>query len=184
MPDDKRGKEQSGLLNLRNNIDRAKIIEMEEKAISKTFISNKNMLSTVEQILSQGWRKEKGLNFYKERNTYKIKLDGVSHPIWSIVIEPKSDIFHIRDWKLKKDLRGLRHQIKPIERKLYLNDKDKEVLHAMLQVMLQKNMALIYNEYFMIFRSPSDEYKIFKIAATMNLVKQKDGWYIGQKRMI
>jgi len=177
-------KKQTGFLKLRNSIDTAKIIKMEPKEIHQTFIANEDTLHVAERLLSQGWRKGKGLFFYKERNSYKIELDGLNHPLWDIKVKPKNEGFHIKDWKLKKDLRDLKYRTKPLERRLYVNERDRQQLASMMTVMKQRNLALIYNENFIVFRSAMDGYRIFKIAAAMSLVEQKDGWYIGQKRVI
>lgn len=157
---------------------------MGPKTIHQTFVANENTLHVAERILSQGWRKEKGLNFYKERNTYRVEIDGSNHPLWNIRVKPKNENFHIRDWKLKKDLRDLKYKTRPLEKRLYVNEMDKQQLAAMMTIMKQKNLALIYNENFIVFRSEINGYRIFKIAAAMSLVEQKDGWYIGQKRVI
>lgn len=151
--------------------------------INKTFITGTDDVSVVKSLLSRGWIKKRAFVFKKVRNSYDIEVDGSMHPLWNIKIFPKSENFDINDWKLRKDLRELRNLDKSLKRNLYIDDKNKDEVSGLLQKMNSSGFNLIYNNNFLILRQ-NNAFQIFKISSTMKLMRQKDGWYIGQKKVI
>lgn len=157
---------------------------MDNKAgISKTFVVSTTDMETVKNLLSNGWQKEKAFLFAKDRNHYKISVNGTSHPIWSVDILPKNEHFDLNDWKLQKDLKSLYKLGTTRNKKLYINDNNREELQFLVDTLDERGFDLIFDEDYVVLRR-NGKVKIFKIAASMTLAEQHDGWYIGQKRIL
>ena len=152
---------------------------------SKTFIVDSNLVDTVRQLLSSGWRKRKAQVFFKERNNYILEINGEGNPIWNLTIKPRTNEFDENDWKLLQDLRGLNNLGKnKYSKKLYVNDKNKSEILSLISVMKRNNFNLIFNNDYIVFRTRQNRIKIFKVAAAMDLIEQPDGWYAGQKKIL
>lgn len=158
---------------------------MESIIHSKTFIMNSSLMDLVRQLLSDGWRKTKANNFYKERNTYILEINGDDSPIWYLTIKPKTNEFDMNDWKLRQDLKRLNNIGKnKYFKKLYVNDDNKKRILNLITAMKSNSFNLIFDNDYIVFRTRQNKVKIFKIAAAMDLSEQPDGWYAGQKRIL
>lgn len=178
-------KGQTGQLNTRNRVEATKIIPMEQEnaVLQRTFVSPGSEMEVVRHLLSDSWIKKSALVFQKPRNNYTIEVNGKDHPMWTIKVTPKSDMFSNHDWKLRQDFKRLKNLGKPIDRRLYMNENNKQEIRSLLQAMMENGFQLIYNNNYVIFRD-RQQINIFKIAAKMNLVPQPDGWYAGQKKIL
>jgi hypothetical protein len=159
-------------------------MSIEKTPISKTCVINDPLINTVQNLLAAGWRKKEDRLFYKGRNTYIIELNGNYHPMWGIEITPINDGFDPNDWKLRKDLNSLKNLGHVTDRRLYLNDGNKEEIAHMISALQQNKFNLIYDNSYVVFRAAPNRVRIFKIAATMDLVEQPDGWYVGEKKIL
>lgn len=156
---------------------------MEQNSIYKNFIEPNTDIDIVKNILNDGWKKEQSFVFFKDRNTYKIKINGKNRPLWTIEIKPKNESFDEKDWKLKKDLRSLKQLNIKNTKHLYINDKNKQQIATLVEAMFVNEYQLVFDEDYILFRD-GDKIKVFKIAAAMSMVNQKDGLYIGNKKII
>lgn len=157
-----------------------------EATLVKTLIFNGNMMEIVRNLLASGWRKRRKSVFYKERNNYTIEIDGSNSPMWSVAIEQKNEEFDEEDWKLRQDLKSLSYlgQKKNHFKKLYVNDANKSEIKNLIEAMRQSEYNLIFNNDYVLFRMKQDKVRIMKLAASMDLVEQPDGWYVGQKKIL
>lgn len=184
MQDHQRSKNQRWHLAHRNRLDNAKINVMDNKAeIFKTLVVSATDIDTVKNLLSNGWQKEKAFVFTKDRNNFKITVDGTTHPIWSVKILPKTDRFDINDWKLQKDMKSLYRLGSTRNKKLYINDQNRQELQFLVDTLDDRGFDLIFDDDYVVLRR-NGRVKIFKVAASMTLAEQHDGWYIGQKRIL
>jgi hypothetical protein len=156
---------------------------MEQTNIYKNFIEPTSEIDIVKKLLDSGWKKEASFLFYKERNTYVIKINGKNRPIWQIEINPKNDGFDENDWKLNKDIKELKRLNLKKTKHLYINDRNKRQIANLVEAMFINEYQLVFDEDYILFRDNND-IKVFKIAAAMSMVNQKDGLYIGDKRII
>ncbi len=157
-----------------------------EVILTKTYIINDNLMDTVKQLLSEGWRKRKAQVFYKERNHFIIEFNGQSNPIWILSVTPKTNEFDLQDWKLLQDIRKLKYLGKNLNqrKKLYFNDNNRAEIRTLIKTMRNNKFNLIFDNNYIVFRTKEDKVKVFKIAASMDLVEQHDGWYVGQKKIL
>lgn len=153
------------------------------KILNKSCIISGELYDVVKNLLINGWIKKKDGVFYKERNTYTIEVDGLYHPLWSVSVTPKSESFSDIDWKLTQDLNRLKNLGRPANRKLYLGEENKADLTRMMDALKRNKFNIIYDNNYIILRSGPTKVKIFKIAATMDLVENRDGWYVGEKKI-
>lgn len=152
----------------------------------KTFIFKGNLIEIVRNLLSTGWRKRKKNIFFKERNNYTLEIDGTNSPMWNVGVEPRNEEFDEEDWKFRQDLRSLEHlgQKKNYFKKLYVNDDNKREIKNLICAMKKSGYNLIFNNDYILVRTKQDRIKIMKLAATMDLIEQPDGWYAGQKKIL
>lgn len=165
----------------------SKITKMENTAsLTKTYVTNSNVLDTVGQLLSEGWRKQRAYVFYKERNNYTIIFNGVNSPMWELSVIPKSAEFDLQDWKLLQDMKRLDRlgENKKYAKKLYINDGNRLEVNTLINMMDKNQFNLVFDDDYVIFRTQQDKVKVFKVAAAMELSKQPDGWYAGQKKIL
>jgi hypothetical protein len=151
---------------------------------NKTYIINGQLVDAIRHLLATGWRKKEDGVFYKTRNTYNIELTGTTHPMWNVKVTPKNQEFDMNDWKLRQDMSHLRNLGNASSKKLYLSDENREELLRMMSALRQNQFNLIYDNTYMILRAAPNKIKVFKIAASMELVEQKDGWYVGEKKIL
>lgn len=148
-----------------------------------TFVSSEPKISVIKNLSKDSWNKKNDSEFYKVRNTYTIELAEISHPIWEIRVEPKSKSFTEEDWKLRQDFKSIKNLGKRLNKKLYVNENNREEIIQLINVLIANNFALVYNDNYVILLN-GDTLNIFKIAAYMKLKSQDDGWYIGQKKIL
>jgi hypothetical protein len=160
------------------------IMAAETIQLNKTFLSNNQLLDVVKQLLSDGWRKKKDGIFYRVRNTYTIEVNGINHPIWDILIIGKLPEFDENDWKLKQDVNKLKNLGQASRRKLYINQSNAEEVGHMVAALKRNRFNLVYDNDYLVLRTSANEIKVFKLAAIMDLIEQKDGWYVGDKRVL
>lgn len=157
---------------------------MDNKAdFSKTFVVSATDVETVKNLLSSGWQKEKAFIFYKDRNHFKITVEGISHPMWTVKVEPKTNQFDVNDWKFRKDMKSLYTLGTTKNKKLYINDQNRQELQFLVDILDDRDFDLIFDDNYIILRR-NGRVKIFKIAASMTLAEEHDGWYIGEKRVL
>lgn len=183
MQDFERGQGQGWDVKVGNDLKNSKITSMDTKSSTKTFVVSTTDMETVKNLLSSGWQKQKSFQFIKERNNFDIEIDGTSHPIWKVNIKPKNEQFDFNDWKLLKDLRMLSKLGTTSGKKLYINEKNREELQFLVEALEIQGFDLIFDEDYLVLKR-NDKVKIFKIAASMTLAEQHDGWYIGQKKVL
>jgi hypothetical protein len=154
--------------------------------ISHSLIVNEQMVDVVRSLLSSGWRKSKAKLFYKERNNYKIEIDGTNSPIWNVYITPKNEAFDEKDWKLLQDFRKLKHigSEKAKTKRLYVNENNKEEISALVDTIKNNNYNVVFNKDYIVFKTDIDQVKVFKVAASIFMTEGEDGWYIGEKRVL
>jgi hypothetical protein len=160
-----------------------KINKMEEETFVQHFVIEKSNVETIRLLLKDGWIKKETNVFIRERENYKLIFEGKTHPIWKLKIKPKNEKFSNQDWKLKKDLNSITNLGQKKSNKLFLNDKNREEVAALIESMIENGFQLVYNNNYIIFRD-KNRLNIFKIAAKLTLQAQPDGWYIGQKRIL
>jgi hypothetical protein len=159
---------------------------METTHLNKTLIVNSsNQVDVVRRLLADGWRKKEALVFFRDRNNYRIEINGKGHPMWNVTVVPKTSEFDEFDWKLRQDMKKLNNiGSKNNRRKLYVNDQNRNELKGLISTMKQNNYSLIFNNEFIVFRTKANEVKVFKVAAAMDLAERPDGWYAGQKKIL
>lgn len=150
--------------------------------MDSTFVSANSKLDVVKNLLSDSWIKESGSEFYKNRNSYTIKLNGENHPIWEVNVKANNKTFDENDWKLRQDYKSIKNLGKKVNKKLYINKNNREELIQLVKILLLNKLSLIYNDDYIIFLN-GDTLNIFKIAARMNLNFKEDGWYVGNKKI-
>lgn len=160
------------------------MMSTETTQLKKIFVVNGELLDAVRHLLSSGWQKKEDNVFYRNRNTYTIELDGKTHPMWTITVIGKNPEFDEHDWKLRQDLNRLRNLGRVSNKKLYLNDTNREEVSRMIMALKKNSFNLIYDNDYLIMRNRPGGIKIFKLAATLELVEQPDGWYVGEKRIL
>ncbi len=85
-----------------------------------------------------------------------------------------------------QDIRKLKYLGKNLNqrKKLYFNDNNRAEIRTLIKTMRNNKFNLIFDNNYIVFRTKEDKVKVFKIAASMDLVEQHDGWYVGQKKIL
>jgi len=150
---------------------------------TKTWVVNDNFDFIVERLLDTFWTKEKDAIFYKERNNYKIKVNGAEHPFWKINIIPTSEAFDALDWKIKQDLRKLKNLRYVNNKQLFINKQNKNNIDYLLTY-IEGGGKIAHDDNFLLFLDQDNNLRVFKIAAWTKLQAQDDGWYLGKNRLL
>lgn len=161
-----------------------KINQMNYKTIESTFVSSKNKIDVVRDLLSDSWVKKNKSEFYKTRNNYTIELNGKNHPLWIVKVYPKNDLFDENDWKLRQDYKSIKNLGKKLNKNLYINENNVEEIQILIETMLMNGFRLIYSDNYVLVRENSDTLSIFKIAAKARMKGKEDGWYVGKKKVL
>ena len=154
--------------------------------INKTVLARTNEMKVVKQLLTDGWYKNPASpqnSFFKRRKNYEIIIDGATHPMWKVIVKPINKQFDEQDWKLAKDLESLKNLGSARNRKLYISNKNKAEISHMIKEMFRSGSNLIYSDSFIIIRQ-GRSFKLFKTAASLDLVAKQDGLYSGTKRIL
>lgn len=156
----------------------------ENFTLHKILISNLPIMDAVRYLLSNGWKKKEDGVFYRKRNTYTIELNSSSHPMWNINVIANGPEFDENDWKLRQDFRSLKNLGKRYSKKLYINEDNKEELSRMLDALKRNHFNLIYDNDYLVIRNKPNGIRIFKLAACLELAEQRDGWYVGERKVL
>ena len=157
----------------------------DRSTVRKSVLAQGQKGNVIKVLLESGWFKVKGDhdNFFKKRKNYIIEISGDSHPLWMVIIKPLNDQFDEQDWKLLKDLESLKNLGKIRNRRLYVDAKNRNEISHMLREMFKSGSNLIFSENYIILRQ-GRRVKIFKTAASLDLVAKQDGLYSGSKRIL
>jgi len=157
----------------------------DRNTVKKSVFAGKGKNDIIRALLEDGWFKLKGGtdNFFKKRKNFIIEISGLNHPLWNVIIKPLNEQFDEQDWKLLKDLESLNNLGQIKNRKLYIDAKNKNEITHMLREMFRSGSNLIFSENYIILRQ-GKKVKIFKSAASLDLVAKQDGLYSGTKRIL
>ena len=160
------------------------MMSTESFTLHKILVSNLQLMDAVRYLLTSGWKKKEDGIFYRKRNTYTIELNSSAHPMWDINVISNGPEFDESDWKLRQDFRSLKNLGKSYGKKLYVSDSNREELERMVDALRKNHFNLIYDNDYLVIRNKPNGIKIFKLAATLELVEQKDGWYVGERKIL